>query len=229
MVSQGEELKRRKAVAVGLRSRLPLVMRWVALALIVAGIVFIGISYYKHRNETPFMNKPQNTQLSSEVVSEVNGYERRVTDGDKLRMLVKAAKDIAYSDGHHELEEVSVESYSEKGGSPDKIRARRSISDKDNVVITFTGDVNVETANQLKAQSEKIIYDQKAGTANSEGPMTFAHENVSGSSNSGIVDTTRKNLSLNGNVEVVVKPENKADAKSGKNSERAEPISIHSA
>ncbi len=229
MVSQGEALKRRKAVAVGLRSRLPLVMRWVALALIVAGIVFIGISYYKHRNEIPFMNKPQNTQLSSEVVSEVNGYERRVTDGDRLRMLVKAAKDIAYADGHHELEEVSIESYSEKGGTPDKIRARRSISDADNAVITFTGDVNVETANQLKTQSEKIVYDQKAGTAKSEGPMTFAHENVSGSSNSGNVDTTRKNLSLNGNVEIVVKPDNKADAKSGKNSERAEPIIIHSA
>src|SRR3954462_14391601 len=104
-----DRIKRRKAIAVGLRARLPLVTRWIALSLIVAGIVFVGISYYKLRNNKPLVLHNEPTKLSTEVMSEIIGYERRVTDGGRLRLLVKAAKDITFADQHHELEDVVVE------------------------------------------------------------------------------------------------------------------------
>lgn len=224
-----DRIKRRKAIAVGLRARLPLVTRWIALSLIVAGIVFVGISYYKLRNVKPFVLHNEPTKLSTEVMSEIIGYERRVTEGGRLRLLVKAAKDITFADQHHELEDVVVESYPDKGDKPDQIKARRSIYDPDKQVITFMGDVNVETRDALKANSESIVYDEKNGIGKTDVPLTFSRENVSGSAASGVLDAKNKHLDLRGNVEIVVQPGEQNSAPSTKSGSRSFPLTIRSA
>ncbi len=84
-----QEIKRRKTIAVDWRARLPLLTRVLALFVIVAGIVFVGISYYRSRNNKPFVMIPGAPELSKQVTSVVEGYERRVTEGDRLRLLLR--------------------------------------------------------------------------------------------------------------------------------------------
>src|SRR5215210_3806148 len=115
-----QEVRRRRAFAVGLRARLPLVARALALFVLIAGIIFVGISYYRLRNNEPFRMRGETPELSKTVTSVVEGYERRVTEGERLRLYVKAARDITYSDGHHELEEVHLEIYPPAGDKPDQ-------------------------------------------------------------------------------------------------------------
>jgi LPS export ABC transporter protein LptC len=203
-----QEVGRKRAVAVGLRAKLPMVARYFALSVIVAGTVYVAISYYRLRNNKPFVMIPGAPQLDTTVVSEIHGYERRVTEGEKLRLLVKASKDITFSDGHHELEDVLVESYPATGDKPDKITAKRSIYDQENQIISFKGSVNIETRDELKASSDVIVYNQKTEWAEAPSPLNFTRENVSGSANSGSVDAKNKLLKLQGNVAINVAPGN---------------------
>src|SRR5215210_9092925 len=221
-----QEIRRKKAIAVDWRARLPWITRVLALFVIVAGIIFVGISYYRSRNNKPFVMIPGAPELSKQVTSVVEGYERRVTEGDRLRILLRAARDITYADNHHELEDVHLEVYPPEGSKPDQITARRSIYDPEKGIISFKGDVNLETRDSLKAKTEVFIYNQTAETAETDQPITFVRENVSGHATGAFLDAKNKRLELRNSVEITVAPEVKAGAKPGP---RARPVLIRAA
>jgi LPS export ABC transporter protein LptC len=244
-----QEIRRRRAIAVGLRARLPLVTRVLALLILVAGIIFVAISYYRLRNNEPFRMKGETPELSKTVTSVVEGYERRVTEGERLRLYVKAARDITYSDGHHELEEVHLEIYPPVGDKPDQITAHRAIylpeateQNKGSVApdastatpasanarIIFNGNVNIETRDALKVKTEKLLYDQKAQIGETADPVTFERQNVSGRATGVVVDALHKKLEMKSAVEITVAPEKTANAPAKKGA-RALPITIRSA
>jgi len=247
-----QEIRRRRAIAVGLRARLPLVTRVLALLIFVAGIVFVAISYYRLRNNEPFRMRGETPELSTTVTSIVEGYERRVTEGERLRLLVKAARDITYSDGHHELEEVHLEIYPPVGDKPDQITAHRAVylpeataqNNPQPVVnaspaspssttakIIFTGDVNVETRDALKVKTEKLTYDQKTEIGETNDPVAFERQNVSGHATGVVLDAKNKKLEMRNAVEITVAPQapEKGAAKQPTQGTRGEPVTIRSA
>src|SRR4051812_6717301 len=122
-----QEVRRRRAIAVGLRARLPLVTRMLALVIFVAGIVFVIISYYRLRNNEPFRMRGEMPELSKTVTSIVEGYERRVTGGGGLRLLVRAARDIPSPEGHQEWKKAHLKISPPVGDKPDQITAHRAI------------------------------------------------------------------------------------------------------
>src|SRR5215213_7431108 len=173
-----QEVRRKKAIDVRWRARLPAVARVLALLALVAGLVYVGISYYRNRNNEPFRMRGEAPELSKQVTSVVEGYERRVMDGEKLKLFVRAARDITYSDNHHELEEVHLEVYPKTGDKPDQITAQRAIylPDEQNANkarVWFSGDVRMETRDRLKAATEKIACDQGTEVAETDAPITF--------------------------------------------------------
>ena len=91
-----------------MRARAPLVARALAILILTAAVAFIAISYYRLRNNKPFRMRSEAPELSKEITGITEGYEQRVTKDDRLYLLLKASRDITYSDGHHELETVSV-------------------------------------------------------------------------------------------------------------------------
>src|SRR5215211_7077096 len=99
-----QALTRKRAFGIGWRARVPLIARIAAFVLLASGIAVVGISYYKLRNVEKFRAKSAMPELSKEVTGRVEGYEQRVTKNDRLYLLVKASRDITFSDGHHELE-----------------------------------------------------------------------------------------------------------------------------
>jgi hypothetical protein len=101
---------KKRISAVDLRARVPVIARGLALLLLIGGAIFVGVSYYKMRNNVPFRLKSEAPALSKEITGIINGYERRITKHDRLYLWLRAARDVAYADGHHELETVGSNS-----------------------------------------------------------------------------------------------------------------------
>ena len=220
-----QELTRRRAIALGLRAKVPVITRLVAFALLVSGIAVVGISYYKLRNAEKFKAKSEQPELSKEVTGVVEGYEQRVTKNDRLYLLVKASRDVTFSDGHHELENINMAVYPPEGDTPDQISAARAVFQPDSNVLSFMGNVKIETKEKLKVNTEALSFDQNSGIAQTDSPVAFERENVSGTSTGAVVEQKAKRLTLKNNVQLTIAPVQSAKTPAG----RARPVSIKAA
>ena len=218
-----QEVTRRRAIALGLRAKVPVITRLVAFALLVSGIAVVGISYYKLRNADKFKAKSEQPELSKEVTGVVEGYEQRVTKNDRLYLLVKASRDVTFSDGHHELENINMAVYPPEGDTPDQISAARAIFHPDSNVLSFIGNVKIDTKEKLKVNTDALSFDQNSGIAQTDSPVAFERENVSGTSVGAVVEQKAKRLALKNNVQVTIKPG------TVKSATRARPVSIKAA
>ncbi len=220
-----QEITRKRAIGIGLRARFPLVARIVAIFVLTSGISFVAISYYRLRNNKPFRMKSETPELSKEITGITEGYEQRVTKGERLYLLLKASRDITYSDGHHELETVSLAVYPPVGEKPDQISANRAIYDQANSIITFLGSVKIETKDGLKVNTESIVYNQTSEVGQTDAPITFSRQNLSGSSTGALMEGKSKKLELKKDVAITVAPESLQT----KASSRSRPVTIRSA
>ncbi len=234
---------KKRISAVDLRARFPAIARGLAIFLFLAGAIFVSVSYYKMRNNTPFRLKSEAPALSKEITGIINGYEQRLTKDGRLYLWLRAARDIAYADGHHELEQANLQVFPPEGDKPDQITSDRAIyidEGKDRSG-QFTGNVQIETHEALKVKTDSLIYHENTKIAETSSPVTFERENVSGSSVGALVDNEKKRMELRSQVEVTVAPEafndpktkdpKARDAKEPKplKGARAKPITIHSA
>lgn len=223
-----QEVNRRRAIAIGFRARVPLLARIFSFVLLASGLVFVGVSYYKLRGNKKFVVKSEKPALSKEVTGIVEGYEQRVTKNDRLYLLVKASRDITYSDSHHELENVNVAIYPPTGDVPDQISATRAIYQPTTSVISFEGNVKIETKEKLKVNTEALSFDKNAEVAQTDAAVTFERENVTGKSIGAVVEQKNKKLELRRDVEITINP----PAESGnqaKASSRQRPVTVKAA
>src|SRR5215210_6192117 len=222
-----QEVNRKRAIGLGLRARVPMITRLVAFALLASGVTVVVLSYYKLRNVEKFRAKSEKPELSKDVTGFVDGYEQRVTNKEgRLWLLVKASRDITFSDGHHELENISMAVYPPEGETPDQISATRAIYQPSNNVISFAGNVKIETKDKLKVATEALAFDQNSGVAQTDSPVAFERENVSGTSHGAVVEQKAKRLELKSNVHLTVAP---GAATSAKSPSRARPVTINAA
>ena len=224
-----QQIKRKRAVAIGLRARMPLVTRMVALFVLIAGVVFVAVSYYRLRNTTRFVMSPGAAKLSKEETGRIEGYEQRITKAGHLYLWLRAAREITFADGHHELENVNLAVYSAVGDKPDQITSTRAIYDQKKNAISFLGNVKVETKDALKINTESILYDQTTEVAQTDAPVTFSRENVSGRATGAMVEAKTKKLELRKDVEIVVVPEVKKEPQAKPLSTRSRPVTIRAA
>jgi len=218
-----QEINRKRAIALGLRAKVPAIARIVAFTLLASGLAVVGVSYYKLRNAEKFKAKSEKPELSKEVTGIVEGYEQRVTKNDRLYLLLKASRDVTFSDNHHELENISMAVYPPEGETPDQITAARAVYRPDTNVISFIGSVKIETKEKLKVNTEALSFDQNSGIAQTDSPISFERENVSGTSIGAVVEQKTKRLELKTNVQLKVAP-----AQSGA-TKRARPVTIKAA
>jgi len=224
-----QEVTRKRAIAIGWRARAPQVVRAAALLVLVAAIVFVAVSYYRLRNNVPFRLQSKTPQLSKEIKGIVEGYEQRLMKGDRLYLWLRASRDITFTDDHHELEQVNLAVYPPVGDKPDQISANKAIYDPKQSVITFLGSVKVETKDGLKVNTESIAYDQNNEIAQTDAPISFDRENVSGHSTGAIVFAKSKKLDLKKDVEITVTPQALKDTQAKPGSTRSRPVTIRSA
>lgn len=221
-------IKRKRISFVDLRARFPMVTRVFALLILIAGLLFVGLSIYRLRNNQPFRLRSGAPELSREITGIIEGFDQRITKGDRLFIWLRAAREITYADGHHELEQVHVEVYPPTGDKPDQIKADRSIFDQAHGVITFNGNVNIETRDALKVKTETLAYNQNTEIGETAAPLTFERENISGSATGAQVDAKNKRMELRNAVQIAVVPEAVKDAKAKPNT-RSQPVNIRAA
>src|SRR6185436_14676787 len=138
-----QEVNRRRAIALGVRAKVPMIARLVAVTLLVSGLTVVALSYLKLRNVSKFKAKSEKAELSKDVTGVLEGGEQRVTKNNRLYLLVKASRDITFSDGHHELENISMAVYPPEGETPDQISAARAIYQPESNVLSFIGNVKI--------------------------------------------------------------------------------------
>ena len=220
-----QELTRKRAIAIGLRSRVPLLTRIAALVLLASGLAFVSISYYKLRNNSRFIMKPKSPELSKEITGIVEGYEQQITKDNRLYLLVKATRDITFSDNHHELENVNLAIYPPVGEKPDHITATKAIYNPTTSIISFLGNVKIDTKDALKVNTEALAFDQNNEVEDTDSPVSFEHENISGKSTGAVVYQKSKKFELKRDVEVTVAPRAPAGS-SLQPSLRSRPVTI---
>ncbi|HEY3025856.1 MAG TPA: LPS export ABC transporter periplasmic protein LptC [Pyrinomonadaceae bacterium] len=223
-----EAIRRKRISAVDLRARFPVITRVLALFILVVGLVFVAISIYRLRNNQPFRLRSGSPELSKEIIGRIEGFDQRITKGDRLFLWLRAASDITYSDGHHELEKVQLEVYPATGDKPDRITADRSIYDQQHGMITFNGNVNIETRDALKVKTETMAYNQNSEIGETAAPLSFERENVSGQATGAIVDAKNKRLELRSDVQVSIAPEALKEPQAKPNN-RSQPVNIRAA
>lgn len=211
---------------IGVRARAPMVARVLALVVLAAGLVYVGITYNKARKRPVFRLKSGETELSTRVVSRIENFERRVTDGDRATMLLRASLYLTYEDGHHELQDVYLEYYPKSGGT-DIVKAKQALYSSEQESVQFNGSVQIDTRDHLQVQTEQLVYNVKNEQAKVDVPLTFARENVEGRADSALVWAKEKKLDLHGHVEITVQP-NLKDA-AAQASPRGRPVTVRAA
>ncbi len=211
---------------IGLRARAPLILRVLASLALVGSLIYVGVAYYRGRNNRPFRLIPGKAELSTTVERRIENYERRVTEGNRLTMLVRATVATSYSDGHHELENAHIEYFAAGQELPDKIDARQAIYFVETESVAFNGNVQIETRDRLIVKSETVNYDVKNEQAEVPVAVTFVRENIEGRSDTAAVDAKNKRLALRGNVEINVKPDAAQGAQTPESARRNRPVKI---
>jgi LPS export ABC transporter protein LptC/lipopolysaccharide transport protein LptA len=204
-----QEIGRKKTLAFGLRAALPYLLRVVAAVLFFGGVGFFIYTYINRKPTKPFVITPGKPQLSEQVVSRVEGFEQRISDGQRLTLLIRAAVDVTYSDGHHELEFVEIEKYNEEGQKLDKIKANRAIylpgqQKLDEGEVFFEGNVYVETKDNLIVKTESLSFDQKDQIIKSDVALNFQRENISGQTTGAVIQVKQKHLEMKKDVFIQV-------------------------
>lgn len=200
-----------------------------AIFVLTVGIAFIAVSYYRLRNNTRFVLKPEAPELSKEITGRINGYKHGVTRDDRLYLLVEASQELIFADGHHELEDVRLSVYPPDGNKPDQISSKRAIYDQPNSKISFFGNVQIETKDALKVNTESLSYNQDTEIATTDAPVNFNRENVTGQATGAVVEAKNKKLNLKKDVQITVAPEAVKDPQAKPGSARARPVTIRSA
>jgi LPS export ABC transporter protein LptC len=225
--------RKKRITAVDLRARVPAIARGLALLLLIGGAIFVGVSYYKMRNYRPFRLKSESPALSKEIVAITTGYEQKVTKNDKLYLWLRAARDVTYADGHHELEQINAQVFPATGDKPDQILSDRAMYDQKTGILQCNGNVQIETHDALKVKTDSLQFNQDTKVGETSAAVTFERGNVSGQSTGALVDNEKKRLELKSAVVVTVAPEEfkNKDSKEQKplKGARAKPVVIHSA
>ena len=219
-----QEVNRKRAIGLGLRAKVPMIARLFAFALLLSGVTVVVLSYYKLRNVEKFKAKSEMPELSKEVKSILDGYEQRVTKDDRLYLHVKASRDITYTDGHHELENISMAVYPPEGGTPDQISAARAIYLPETSLVSFNGNVKIETKEKLKVNTDSLSFDRNKGVAHTDAPVFFERENVSGTSTGAVVEHKSKRLELKKDVQLTI-----GLTEAMKSASRSRPVTIKAA
>src|SRR5690349_3534659 len=166
------------------RASLPKLVQFAALGLLGLTVLGIIVGFYRQRNKGTFQLKPEHTQLSTDVVAEVNNYERLESDGDVKKYYVKADHAKTFSDDHQELDHVYIEVYG-ANGSVDKLSGDNAlyVPEPDrNFTAYLKGNVDIDTRDNLNIKTTNIVYTRKDETAVADDLVQFQRENISGTS-----------------------------------------------
>lgn len=205
-----------------LKEKIPEIGRIVSLLVLIVAIVVIVTAFIRARRHAPSTGIEKGPPvLKGKVTSIIEGYKYFKTDEktgrEKLRLL--AAKDIAYEDGRHELEQVDLTAFGVEEGKSLRVVADRGSYLRDQSRVTFMSAVKVTSSDGLEVTTESLTYDQQSETASTEVAAQFRHGEISGSSLGATLHAKDRNLILPKNPHII-------SANSDPNKKSGQPVEI---
>lgn len=187
------------------RAKLPQIIRYAAVIVLGVTLIAVIVGFYRERNRSAFKLKNEHTRLSTEVVAEVNGYERLETDGEIPKYFIKADHAKTFSDNHQELENVYVRIYDKDGNEADTMTAESVLhvpeADK-NFTAYMKGNVDINARGGLNVKTNNIVYTKATDTADIDEAVTFERAGIRGKSFGASVQMGAKRLELLKDVEI---------------------------
>lgn len=187
------------------RANLPKYFRVGAVFALAITIIVIVLAFI-FTDRTEFRMKSYPTNLSKDVVAEVNKFERRETDDNgNLKYFIKAEKATTFSDNHQEMQNIYLQVYDETAQNSDIITAEKGIyipKENKNFDAFFAGNVNIETRDKLKVKTDQLSYKKETEIAEAEEYIEFERENIAGNSVGAIVHAKDKRIELLKDVEI---------------------------
>ncbi len=168
-------------------------------------VLVVVVGFYRARSVTPFKLRGEHTQLSTDVVAEVNGYERLETENGLSKYYIKAEHAKTFADNHQELENAYFEVYDKEGNPGEKMTANKVLyipEENKNFTAYMNGDVNIESRDGLKVKTNNIIYSKAKETADADELVEFERDNIKGKSFGATVKMGEKRLELLKDVEI---------------------------
>ncbi len=188
-----------------LRAKAPLYFRVAAVIAIFAAVIAVAIGFYRERSRAAFNLRSEHAQLSTEVVSEVSGYERLETDSGVAKYFIKADHAKTFSDQHLELTNVYIEIYGDEGVVKEKLSSTDALyipEPEKKFHAYLKGSVNLETNDGLRLKAEDISYSHREESADSVGRVEFERDNVRGRSVGAYASLQSRTLELQSDVEI---------------------------
>jgi LPS export ABC transporter protein LptC/lipopolysaccharide transport protein LptA len=189
------------------RAKLPRYVGYSAIAALFVAALIVTVGFFRERNRVSFHLKSEHTQLSKDVVAEVNGYERLETEGDRPKYYIKADRATTFSDNHQEMENVYFQIYDDAGNAADKMTAAKALyvpEENKNFTAYLAGSVNIETRDALKVHTEQITYTKSNDRAEATEQVEFERENVRGKALGALVHIAEKKLELLKDVDIYI-------------------------
>lgn len=184
---------------------MPQYARYAALGAIGLVLLAVIVGFYRERSRSPFKLKSEHAHLSTDVVAEVNGYERLESDNGQSKYYIKADYAKTFSDDHQELENVYLETYDDQGNLANKMKADQGlyVPDEDkNFTAYLKGNVNIETPDALKVKTNNVVYTKKTDTADADERVEFERGNIRGRAFGASVKIATKAVDLLKDVEI---------------------------
>ncbi len=173
--------------------------------MLFAAVVAVMVGFYRERNKTGFRLKNEHTKLSTDVVAEINGYERLETDGNISKYYIKADFARTFADNHQELENVYLRTYDSDGGEADSMTAQSVLyvpEAEKNFTAYMKGNVDINARGGLNVKTNNIVYSKATETADIDETVTFERDGIRGKSFGASVRMAEKRLELHKDVEI---------------------------
>lgn len=187
-----------------LRANAPRYARFFALGAIAVVLLAVIAGFYRERAKSAFRLKSEHTNLSTDVIAEISGYERLESEDGVAKYYIKADHAKTFSDNHQELTNMYLEVYGSEG-AVNKLSAEHALyvpEPEKNFTAYLKNNVNIETSEALKIKTNNIVYTRKTEIAEADELVEFERDNLKGRSFGATVRMAEKQLDLLRDVEI---------------------------
>ena len=184
-------------------------------------MVFISVAaalgIYLVKKRIPIDISPIKPKLEGRIVAIFNNTRyAHETDG-RVKFVLTAGVDKAYSDGTHELEQVHLESFGAEGNRSDTVTADQAkVSDTSNLNTLdaeFISKVVVQTTEGSTLKTNYLHYNHEKNLVDTKEPVEFDSATLSGKAIGMTIEMADERVRLLKDVDLTVKPESEANKK----------------
>jgi lipopolysaccharide transport protein LptA/LPS export ABC transporter protein LptC len=197
-------------------------IKFVSVGKIIAIVVFLSVAVslgvYLMKKRAPRDDHPTEQKLGGTIVAIFNNTRYAHEVDGRVKFVLTAKVDKAYSNGAHELEEVKLESYGAEGTRNDTVTADKAqVTDTSNLTTLdaeFISNVVVQTTEGSTLKTNYLHYNHEKNIVDTKEPIAFDSATLSGTATGLLIEITNERVHLFNDVDLTVKPESEANKKS---------------